>query len=62
MPELVIYSDLNGYDVETYIQIYNCMGFLMQIEIEYIHGVIWNAKKPVMAIKTMAAGRVSTFV
>lgn len=62
MPELVIYSDLNGYDVETYIQIYNCMGFLMQIEIEYIHGVIWNAKKPVMAIKTMAAGRVSPFV
>lgn len=62
MPELVIYSDLNNYDVETYIQIYNCMGFLMQIEVEYIHRVIWQAKKPVMTIKPMAAGRVSPFV
>ena len=58
MPELVVYSDANGYDVETYIQIYNCAGFLMQVEVEYIHRVIWNAKKPVMTIKPMAAGRV----
>ena len=28
MPELIVYSDQNGYDIETYIQIYNCMGFL----------------------------------
>ncbi len=62
MPELIVYSDLNEYDVETYVQIYNCMGFLMQVEIEYIHKVIWNAKKPVMTIKAMAAGRVSPFV
>ena len=62
MPELIIYSDLNEYDVETYIQIYNCMGFLMQVEIEYINKVIWNAKKPVMTIKSMAAGRCSPFV
>lgn len=62
MPELVVYSDLNNYDVETYIQIYNCMGFLMQVEVEYIHKVIWDAKKPVMTIKPMAAGRVSPFV
>ncbi|MBC7958598.1 MAG: hypothetical protein H7X94_01915 [Vallitaleaceae bacterium] len=62
MPELIVYSDLNDYDVETYIQIYNCMGFLMQLEVEYIHKVIWEAKKPVMTIKSMAAGRVSPFV
>ena len=62
MPELVIYSDKNNYDVETYIQIYNCMGFLMQIEIEFVHWVIRNAKKPVMTIKPMAAGRCSPFV
>lgn len=62
MPELVVYSDLNNYDVETYIQIYNCAGFLMQIEVEGIHRVIWNAKKPVMTIKPMAAGRVTPFV
>ena len=62
MPELVLYSDANGYDVQTYIQLYNCMGFLMQFEVEYIHKVIWEAKKPVMTIKPMAAGRVSPFV
>ena len=62
MPERVLYSDANGYDVETYIQIYNCMGFLMQVEIEYINKVIWNARKPVMTIKPMAAGRVTPFV
>ncbi len=62
MPELILYSDLNNYDVETYVQIYNCMGFLMQVEIEYINKVIWEAKKPVMTIKSMAAGRCSPFV
>jgi hypothetical protein len=62
MPEIVVYSDLNNYDVETYIQIYNCLGFLMQVEIEYIHKIIWTAKKPVITIKPMAAGRVSPFV
>ena len=62
MPELIIYSDKNNYDVETYVQIYNCMGFLMQIEVESIHNTIHNAKKPVMTIKAMAAGRCSPFV
>ena len=62
MPELIVYSDLNEYDVETYIQLYNCAGFLMQVEIESVHKIIWNAKKPVMTIKPMAAGRVSPFV
>lgn len=62
MPELIIYSDLNGYDVETYIQIYNCMGFLMQVEIETVNQIIHSAKKPVMTIKPMAAGRCTPFV
>lgn len=62
MPEVIVYSDLNGYDVETYIQIYNCLGFLMQVEIEYINKVIWQAKKPVITIKSMAAGRTTPFV
>lgn len=62
MPELVVYSDENGYDVETYIQIYNCMGFLMQVEIESVNAIIRNAKKPVMVIKAMAAGRTTPFV
>lgn len=62
MPELILYSDKNEYDVQTYIQIYNCMGFLMQIEVETIYNVIQNAKKPVMTIKSMAAGRCTPFV
>jgi hypothetical protein len=62
MPELIIYADLNDYDVQTYVQLYNCQGFLMQLEVEYIHKVIWNAKKPVMTIKPMAAGRITPFV
>ena len=62
LPELVTYSDANEYDVETYIQLYNCMGFLMQIEVEGVNSIIWNAKKPVMTIKSMAAGRCTPFV
>ena len=62
MPALVVYSDQNGYDVETYIQIFNCMGFLMQVEIETVASIIQNAKKPVMTIKSMAAGRCSPYV
>lgn len=62
MPELVIYSDENGYDVETYIQIYNCMGFLMQVEIEAVAAIIRSARHPVMTIKPMAAGRTTPFV
>ena len=62
MPEVIQYSDLNGYDVETYIQIFNCLGFLMQVEIESIIRVIHEAKKPVMTIKPMAAGRTTPYV
>ena len=62
MPELITYSDENGYDVETYIQIYNCMGFMMQVEIETVASIINSAKKPVMTIKPMAAGRCTPYV
>ncbi len=62
MPELVMFSDENGYDVETYIQIYNCMGFLMQVEVEAVAAIIRGAKKPVMTIKPLAAGRTTPFV
>jgi hypothetical protein len=62
MPEVVVYCDRHDYDVETYIQLYNCMGFLMQTEIENVASIIHNAKKPVMTIKPMAAGRCSPYV
>lgn len=62
MPEVIQYADLNEYDVETYIQIYNCAGFLMQVEIESVIKTIHNAKKPVITIKPCAAGRTTPFV
>jgi len=62
MPEVVQYSDLNGYDVETYLQIFNCLGFLMQVEVESVIKIIHEAKKPVMTIKPMAAGRTTPYV
>lgn len=63
MPELVLYSDKHPeYDVQTYIQLYNCLGFLMQIEVEGVRRIIENAKKPVMTIKSMAAGRCTPYV
>jgi hypothetical protein len=57
MPESVILADKTGVDVETYIQIYNAIGFLMQVEVDWIMRVIRKAKKPVMTIKPLAAGR-----
>ena len=57
MPEAVAFADNNNYDVETYIQIYNAIGFLMQVEVDWIMRLIKNAKKPVMTIKPLAAGR-----
>ncbi len=62
MPEVVQYADINDYDVETYIQIYNCMGFLMQVEIESVAKIIHNARKPIITIKPLAAGRTTPFV
>ena len=58
MPETVIYADKTGADVETYIQIYNAIGFLMQVEVDWVMRIIKNANNPVMTIKPMAAGRV----
>ena len=57
MPETVPYADNTGADVETYIQIYNAAGFMMQIEADWVMRIIRNAKKPVMIIKPLAAGR-----
>lgn len=61
LPETIIYSDETGLDVETYISIYNAMGFLMSVEVDWISQVIHNAKKPVMTIKPMAAGQIRPF-
>lgn len=57
MPESIAIADKTGIDVETYIQLYNAAGFLMQVEADWVMRIIRNAKKPVMTIKPLAAGR-----
>jgi hypothetical protein len=57
MPEAVTISDKTNIDVETYIQIYNAAGFLMQVEADWVMRIIRNARKPVITIKPLAAGR-----
>lgn len=62
MPEVPIYADESGLDVATYIYIYNAVGFLMQIEVDWVHQAIWERKKPVITIKPFASGRLHPFV
>ncbi len=62
MPEVPVYADECGLDVETYIQIYNAAGFLMQIEVDWVHRMIWERNKPVLTIKPLAAGRLHPLV
>jgi hypothetical protein len=57
MPETPIYADRTEADVETYIQLYNAAGFLMQVEADWVMRIIREAKKPVMTIKPLAAGK-----
>ena len=56
-PEAIIFADERNLDVETYISIFNSMGFLMQVEVDWVARLIQNAQKPVMTIKPMAAGQ-----
>jgi hypothetical protein len=58
MPESIVYADRQNADVETYIQLYNSAGFLLQVETDWVMRIIQNAKKPVMTIKPLAAGRI----
>ena len=45
----------------TYISIYNAVGFLMQIEVDWVARIVNKAQKPVMTIKPLAAGRLPPF-
>lgn len=58
MPETIIYADKRGLDIESYTQIYNSSGFLMQVEADWVMKIIQKAKKPVMVIKPLAGGRI----
>jgi len=59
LPESIIFTDDQDYDVATYISIYNAIGFLMPIEVEWAMHIIKRAKKPVMTIKPFGAGRIT---
>ena len=61
MPETIVYADESGLDVETYISMYNALGFLMQLEVDWVARIMSAAAKPVMVIKPMAAGRMPPF-
>jgi hypothetical protein len=61
MPESIIFADESGLDVETYISLYNSMGFLMQLEVDWISRIIHDAKKPVMTIKPLAGGQLRPY-
>jgi len=61
MPESIVYADATGLDVETYISMYNAIGFLMQVEVDWVAQIIHDARKPVMTIKPMAAGQIRPF-
>jgi hypothetical protein len=61
IPETVIFADETDLDVETYIQMFNSMGFLMQLEVDWVARLIHRAKKPVITIKGMAAGQLRPF-
>jgi hypothetical protein len=61
MPEAIVFADESGLDVESYISLFNSMGFLMQVEVDWIASIIRSAKKPVMTIKPMAAGQLRPF-
>jgi hypothetical protein len=62
MPEVPVYADESGLDVATYIQIYNAVGQLMHIEVDWVHRMIWQCKHPVITIKPLAVGKLLPLV
>ena len=58
LPEAIIYADETGLDVETYIAVFNAMGFLMPLEVDWTAQIMRDARKPIMTIKPMAAGQI----
>ncbi len=57
MPETIVYADRCNLDLASYTQAYNALGFLCPVETDWIAHIVQQAKKPVMIIKPLAAGR-----
>lgn len=62
LPEAIVYADEQKLDVATYIQIYNAAGFMMPLEVDWVHRIITDAAHPVLTIKPLAAGRLLPLV
>lgn len=62
LPEAIVYADEQKLDVATYIQIYNAAGFMMPVEVDWVHRIITGAAHPVLTIKPLAAGRLLPLV
>ena len=58
-PEAIVVGDGAGYDIATYIQPLNPIGFLCAVETDWMAGVINRTDKPIICIKPLAAGRVN---
>lgn len=58
-PESIVVGDAAAYDIATYIQPLNPVGFLCAVETDWMAGVINRTEKPVICIKPLAAGRVN---
>ncbi len=58
-PETMMISDGAGYDVVTYIQPYNSIGFLCAVETDWMAMLINRTPKSVMCIKPLAGGRIT---
>jgi len=58
-PEAIVVGDKAGYDIATYIQPYNPLGFLCAVETDWMARIINNTPKTVVIIKPFAAGRLN---
>lgn len=57
-PETIVVSDAAAYDIDTYVQPFNSIGFLCSVETDWVSHVIRNAHHPVVCIKPLGAGRI----
>ena len=57
-PETITVGDAAGYDLATYIQPYNAIGFLCTVETDWAARIINQTPKPIICIKPLAAGRI----
>jgi len=58
-PDTIVAMDKAGKDVEGYVLPLNPLGFLCPFEVEWVQRIVTNSPKPVIVIKTMAAGRIT---